>query len=255
LNALVTSVDGLRHGDAAGQRADWPRAIVFDMDGLLFNSETLAKDALRQAAGAAGLVLPDGFAERLIGVPADRSRQLLFEQFGPSAPADRLFADAEARLREAIAAGRLQLQPGVSELLAWIDARSLPRAVATSSSRSKAMHHLTAAGIVSRFDVVVTRDDVSHGKPWPDLYLRAAELLRREPGECLALEDSYNGVRAAHAAGMPVVMIPDLLVPDDEMRERADAILADLHALVPWIAGRNGRTGPVDVTPGRKSPR
>lgn len=219
----------------------WPRAIVFDMDGLLVNTETLAMDALSKAAGDFGLDLPEGFGKSLIGVPSDRCRELLFDHIGSSVAADRLLAAADALLHTAIDQGRLRLQPGVSELLAWLDAQALPRAVATSSSRAKAWHHLTAAGIAGRFDVVVTRDDVRRGKPWPDLYLHAAHSLRQSPRDCLALEDSCNGVRAACAAGMPVVMVPDLLVPDDAMREQADAVVADLHALIPWLVGHGRR--------------
>jgi HAD superfamily hydrolase (TIGR01509 family) len=215
---------------------DWPRAFIFDMDGLLFNSERLALRALDEAARSLELDLPHGFSLRLIGVPADRSRELLFEQLGPCAPADRLLAEATVRLHAAIDGGRLRLQPGLTELLAWLDACEIPRAVATSSSRAKAAHHLRATAIEDRFDAIVTRDDVARGKPHPDLYLKAAAALGRRPAECLALEDSHNGVRAAHAAGVPVVMVPDVLQPDDEMRRCAVAIVDTLHGVRPWLA-------------------
>src|SRR5207302_1685493 len=124
-------------------------------------------------------------------------------------------------------AGELRVKPGAVELLDAAESARLPRAVATSSSRAKAMHHLRAAGIVDRFDAVVTRDDVVRGKPHPDLFLRAASALAIAPARCLALEDSYNGVRAAHAAGMPVIMVPDLLPATEEMRGLCHAILDD----------------------------
>ena len=213
-----------------------PRAFVFDMDGLLLNTELLARRALLESGTALGLDVTERFCSLLIGVPADRSRELLLEHYGRDVPADRFFADAADRLDVVIADGGLRLQPGVIELLDWIDARGLPKAVATSSARTKALHHLAAAGIERRFDAIVTRDDVARGKPHPDPFLRAAAAIDVPPGDCLALEDSYNGVRAAHAAGMPVVMVPDLLVPDDEMRRLATAIVADLHGIVPWLA-------------------
>jgi HAD superfamily hydrolase (TIGR01509 family) len=206
-------------------------AVVFDMDGLLLNTEHLARRALRLAGEEVGLDLHDDVCALMIGVPADGCRRLLLEHYGEGAPADDLFAASSRHLLALIDGGGMQLQPGASELLALLEEGGVPHAVATSSSREKAHHHLERAGIVQRFDAIVTRDDVARGKPYPDLFLRAGQLLDTSPGDCLALEDSYNGVRAAHAAHMPVVMVPDLLVPTDEMREKAIAVLPDLHAV------------------------
>ncbi|RZI81975.1 MAG: HAD family phosphatase [Rubrivivax sp.] len=205
--------------------------FVFDMDGLLVNTESLARKALRLAGDEIGLDLPDSLCHLMIGVPADGCRRLLYERYGKNAPADPLF-DAAARHMEAqISAGRLRCQPGALALLDELDRRSMPRAVATSSSRVKAARHLSAASITHRFDAIVTRDDVANGKPWPDLFVRAAEALGLPPAHCLALEDSYNGVRAAHAAGMPVIMVPDLLPANDEMRSLCLDIVESLEAI------------------------
>lgn len=134
-------------------------------------------------------------------------------------------------MAEMIEAGQLRPKPGVTELLAWLQERRVPKAVATSSARAKAMHHLWTTGVLNRFGAVVTRDEVERGKPHPDLYLRAAERLGTPPDRCLALEDSYNGVRAARAAGVSVVMVPDLLRPTEEMRSMCEAVVPDLHAV------------------------
>jgi HAD superfamily hydrolase (TIGR01509 family) len=211
-------------------------ALVFDMDGLLLDTESLALRALQLAGAEVGLEMSDSLCRSMIGVAADRSRLLFVECHGEAAPAESLFAAAARHLEAQIDAGLLRLKPGVTQLLDAAEHARLPRAVATSSSRAKAVHHLRAAGIVDRFDAIVTRDDVTHGKPHPDLFLHAARALATPPGRCLALEDSYNGVRAAHAAGMPVIMIPDLLPPTDEMRALCCAILPDLHAVVPLLA-------------------
>jgi hypothetical protein len=125
----------------------------------------------------------------------------------------------------------------VPEVLDYLDRENLPRALATSSSRDKALHHLDAAGIAERFDTIVTRDDVARGKPFPDLYEQAARRLRLPPRHCLALEDSYNGVRAAASAGVPVIMVPDLLPPTAEMQQLCVAVLHDLHAVLVWLRG------------------
>jgi HAD superfamily hydrolase (TIGR01509 family) len=210
-------------------------ALVFDMDGLLLDTERLALRALREAGEEIGLAMPEALCRSMIGVAADRSRLLFFEHHGAAAPADALFANAMRRFEAQVDAGLLRLKPGVTALLDRADEASLPCAVATSSARAKALNQLRIAGILERFAAVVTRDDVSHGKPNPDLYLHAARALMTPPGRCLAFEDSYNGVRAAHAAGMSVIMVPDLLPPTDEMRDLCLAIVANLHAVVPLL--------------------
>ena len=213
---------------------DQPRrveAVIFDLDGLLLNTEILARKALRLAAAEVGLAIDDDFGSLMIGVPADACRDLVIDRFGVDAPADQLFLASRRHLHAQIDEGLMTLKPGALELLAQLDAAGLPRAVATSSSRSKAMHHLLAAGIDQRFGEIVTRDDVERGKPWPDIYLCAAQRLHVSPSGCLVLEDSYNGVRSAHAAGMRVIMVPDLLPPTQEMEDKCWAVVPDLHAV------------------------
>jgi HAD superfamily hydrolase (TIGR01509 family) len=216
-----------------------PGAIVFDMDGLLLNTEILARRALRLAGAELGMDLPESLCERMIGVPADGCRQLLFERYGDGCEPDQLLAASARHLHAQIAAGELKLLPGVRELLAHLRHHEVPHAIATSSSREKARHHLEAAGLLNVFGTVVTRDDVARGKPFPDLYLEAARRLCVPPRQCLALEDSYNGVRAAHAAGMPVIMVPDLLRPTPEMQRMCLAIMRDLHAVMTMLTLEN----------------
>src|SRR5690606_8655070 len=105
------------------------------------------------------------------------------------------------------------VKPGARELIEGLRARSIPTAIATSSRRPHASHHLAAAGLLDLFETVVTRDDVLHPKPHPEPYLTAARRLGSDPRQCLALEDSNAGVLAAHAAGMQTVMVPDLVHP------------------------------------------
>ena len=221
-----------RSPDAPGGLAlpcEWnPRAVVFDMDGLLLNTEKLARRALMIAGHEVGLDISETVCEAMIGVPADGCHRLLVTQYGEQVAADAFFAATTRHLHAQIDAGHIECLPGARALVDYLRRHDIPRAVATSSSREKAHHHLQAAGLLHGFDIVVTRDDVARGKPFPDLYLHAASRLGFAPGECLALEDSYNGVRAANAAGVPVVMVPDLLRPTDEMYELCLAVLPDL---------------------------
>lgn len=204
-------------------------AVIFDMDGLLLDTETLAMDALVSAGKAMGYDMSREFCYLMIGAPADKCRALVVEKYGFNFPVQQYFATQNEHLREMVETGRLKLKPGVTELLDELGARGLKRAIATSSSRERTDHHLKLSGIYDRFSYIVTRDDVSVGKPNPEPYLCAAKLLGVKPEACLAFEDSYNGVRSAHAAGTCVVMVPDLLPATPEMRERVYAVARDLH--------------------------
>ena len=219
-----------------GMRPDLPpAAVIFDMDGLLLDSETLSMEALIHAGRELGADMPETFCRSMIGLALDRCRIMIVDRCGPGFPLDRYVALHAERLDAFVAAGRLVLKRGALELLDALDRLRLPRAIATSSGRPRTMHHLGLVGIAQRFDAIVTRDEVRHGKPHPEPFLTAAALLGVPPADCLALEDSHNGVRAAHAAGMRVVMVPDLLAPNDDMREKAHRIEASLHDVAGFL--------------------
>jgi HAD superfamily hydrolase (TIGR01509 family) len=165
----------------------------------------------------------------------DRCAEILVERFGPDFPTGRLVALHATHLHAAVAAGGLEMKLGVLELLDLLDRRGIRYAVATSSGRARTLHHLEIVGIVQRFAHIVTRDDETQGKPHPEPYLTAAARLGVLPEACLALEDSYNGVRAAHAAGMRVIMVPDLLHATDEMRGTAHRIVDSLHDVIAFL--------------------
>jgi HAD superfamily hydrolase (TIGR01509 family) len=207
-----------------------PVAVVFDMDGLLFNSELLYQEAAALAAAEAGHDISSGLLDRLIGVPWQRGRAMLLEHFGENFPAEG-FEAAWLRHFWLIAEDQLSLKPGVIELLDALDALRLPRAIATSSSHRTVQRHLAAHNLGERFHAVVGSGDYAAGKPAPDPFLKAAERLGVAPRFCLALEDSHNGVRSAAAAGMMTIMIPDLLAPTDDIRALCAAIVDDLHTV------------------------
>ncbi|MFI4976141.1 MAG: HAD family hydrolase [Caulobacterales bacterium] len=203
-------------------------AVVFDMDGLLIDTETLYRDAIMGAARAMGAELPLPLFHRMIGVPIARNREQLAEHFGPDFDIDALLAGAGKRFQEEVDFETL-VKVGVRELLDFLDEAGIPRAVATSSPHESVQAHLGPVGLLHRFQAVVARGDYATGKPAPDPFLRAAALLVVDPTDCLALEDSHNGVRAAHAAGMMTIMVPDLLQPTDEMHEKCVAVAQSLH--------------------------
>ena len=144
-------------------------------------------------------------------------------------------ADVRARFVEAHKAG-VALKTGVIEMLDHLDAVGAPRAVATSSRMRSVETHLGHAGLLGRFDAFITAESVTHGKPHPEPYLKAAAALGMDPRDCIALEDSHNGVRAAAAAGMMTIMVPDMLEPNDEMRGLCVRIAQDLHEVRDLLA-------------------
>ncbi|MDO9502470.1 HAD family phosphatase [Falsiroseomonas sp.] len=201
-------------------------AVIFDMDGLIFDSEVLSRDAFLTTVRELGHSLTATHYLELVGRPWALNRATLQRHLGP----DRVepFRVTWLHHFEGLRP-RLALKPGVRELLDRLDALRLPRAICTSSGHADVADNLNLHGLEGRFNAVVAAGDYAHGKPAPDPFLRAADMLGVAPAACLALEDSHNGVRAAAAAGMRTVMVPDLLPPTPELRALCHHIAADLH--------------------------
>jgi len=203
-------------------------AVIFDMDGLIFDTEPLYRDAILAAAGDGGHDLPLTFYLSTIGLPEEAIRALLNERFGTGFDFEGFWTRASKRYYELVAL-QLRLKAGVVELLDLLDDLRLPRAIATSSRHEDVRHHLDAHSLLDRFHAVVAQGDYARGKPNPDPYLNAAERLGVEPAVCVALEDSYNGVRAASNAGMMTIMVPDLQAATAEMEKLCVYIAQDLR--------------------------
>lgn len=204
------------------------RAVVFDMDGLLVDTEAAFRDSLFAVAADRGHHMPMSLFERMLGVPNADSVEILLAHYGPDFDAEGLFAACWTHFHETVDVENL-LKAGVRELVDHLDDLDVPKAIATSSAREAVDHHLGPSGLVGRFDTIVTKGDYARSKPAPDPYLVAAERLGIDPTGCLALEDSHNGVRAAHAAGMMTIMVPDLLDPTEEMHAKCVHIARTLH--------------------------
>jgi HAD superfamily hydrolase (TIGR01509 family) len=216
-----------------------PQALLLDMDGLLIDTERLYLEVNVLAAAALGYELTAEQNLGMVGVAIDGCRRLLAAAHGEDFPFEA-FRDLGYEYLDARMADGVPVKPGAVELVDWAKGEGLPLAVATSTRRRRARHHLERVELLHRLDALVTRDDVVEAKPAAEPYLTAAARLGVAPGLALALEDSANGVRSAAAAGVPVLMVPDLLAPTAELRALAHGVVPDLHAVLAAlkVAGR-----------------
>ena len=182
-------------------------AILFDLDGTLIDTESLAVASGLQAFAAAGFPVDLAFMHRLVGIDGPSSARIILAQH-PELQIGQLDALWRAGFEDAMRGG-VSLKPGVTELLSH--ALHLPRVLVTSSRRADAHAKLGKVGLGTTFAHVVTVDDVTNPKPHPDPYLLAASLLGVPPARCLVFEDSEAGSEAAHRAGCVVVQVPDVV--------------------------------------------
>lgn len=217
-------------------------AVLFDMDGLLLDSERLALAVLAQCAGDCGLSWRPEIGLAMVGRNIRDADAVLRGHFGEDPRLEALRHAFRERYDGHIDAHGVALKRGAAELLDWLAARDIPRAVATSTARERAARKLARTGLLERFQVVVCGDEVAQGKPAPDIFLAAAARLRAEPAACLVLEDSNAGARAGLAAGMQVVMIPDMLAPDPELTEQV-SVAESLLQVLGWLEAQAPHRG------------
>ncbi|NOI82921.1 HAD family phosphatase [Vibrio tubiashii] len=209
------------------------KAVLFDMDGLIFDTESIYKLSWQYAASEQNLDLSDDFYQQFIGVQDPECERILAEYFQDALDLSRykqVRDDHFHRLRS----NGIAFKPGFDQLFQDIKRRGLATAIVTSSHLAEVKHNFATSGYLPQFDLVITAEDVERGKPYPDCYQMACTRLGLTAEECLVLEDSNNGVKAALAAGCPVVMVPDLVAPSDEVNTEA-IVMNSLEQVVPHL--------------------
>ena len=206
-----------------------PVAVIFDMDGLMLDTESLGPQTWRAAAAMTGVDFDLDLLPGMTGRNYRDCRAMLREHYGPSYPVEQLTAACLTSFDAIVAREGIAQKPGLRELLDWLEGENVMRAVATSTRRDRAEAQLTQQGLLVRFAALVGGNEVEFGKPAPDIFLLAASRLDVAASDCVVLEDSEPGVRAALAAGMMPIMVPDLHRPSESLLAREPLVLSSLH--------------------------
>lgn len=202
---------------------------IFDMDGLLFDSEAVYQRKWREVAGELGVALPDSFTIAISGASGQGALDVIRRYFGPVEDAQKIRLEVRRRVMEELKE-HVPEKKGLHQILDFFREKKIPMAVASSSTFESIEHHLQAAGIRDSFDRIVSGTQVEHGKPAPDIFLLAAKELGVSAENCFVFEDAFNGIRAAAAAGAHPIMIPDQLQPTEEIRALCFGVYDDLIA-------------------------
>lgn len=200
-------------------------AVVFDMDGIIFDSEKLVVECWQVVADKYGIKGIEDACYRCLGLNRVVTKEIFLEIYGQDFDYDGYKQEMSDLFHAKAAGGNLPKKPGMEELLKALKEAGLKLAVASSTRRQVVEAELRDGGLFKYFDVVIAGDMVERSKPEPDIYLKACECLSVNPANAFAIEDSYNGIRSAHAAGMRPIMVPDMAPPNEEMRNLSECIM------------------------------
>ena len=185
------------------------KAVLFDMDGTVLDTEPMYKKAWKAAFDKAGYEFSEELFNRCVGLPIPMTKKLLGEIYGNDDVFNSTFPTAAAWAHNYKKMNGVPVKPGFFELSDFLIANNIKAIIATSTSHDAAIADLTFSGIINRFEDVVGGDDTKNGKPFPDPYIKAAEVAGFPPGECIAVEDSKNGMMSATSAGVRCIYIKD----------------------------------------------
>ncbi len=213
-------------------------AVIFDMDGTLLDTERVAQEAFITTCEELAVTPRMDLLLRCVGAADAIARGVIREGYGPTLDIDTFFAAWNRNFAAVNAVTPAPLKEGALALLDAVGQLGLPMAIATSSRTAHAVEKLGQAGLLARFRTVIGADQVQRPKPDPEVYLTAAARLGANPRACLALEDSEYGVRAAHAAGMTVIQVPDITQPSADLRALGHIVLASLKEVAGYPFAR-----------------
>ncbi|MGJ7918988.1 HAD family hydrolase [Neobacillus sp. LXY-4] len=210
--------------------------VIFDMDGLMFDTERIGHEAWERLAEKYHFSYTIDITKRYIGKNFDAIVKVLKSEFGEDAPVEKWHMESwDIRKQIYTERGTLGKKPGLVELLTYLKELNINLAVASSSKHADIMHHINHEGISHFFDFVIGGDQVKESKPNPDIFLAPCKALNVAPENAMVLEDSYNGFLAARSAGIPVIVVPDLLDPAEDVLEHAERVFPSLHEVKAYL--------------------
>ena len=212
------------------------KAVIFDMDGVIFDSERLVLEGWLELGKKYGIPDIDKVFPKCIGSNAVASKQIFLDYYGEDFPYDTYKQETSADYHAKYDGGRLPMKRGIKELLQFLKENGYHIGLASSTRYEVVRQQLEDAGILPYFETLTCGDMVKKSKPEPDIFLKAAETLGVHPQDCIVIEDSYNGIRAASRACMFPIMVPDMIAPDEEMKQLAKAIFSDLHEVRDFLS-------------------
>ncbi len=211
------------------------KAVVFDMDGVIFDSERLVIECWKEIADKYQVPDIEAACHECLGVNATETRQKFLNRYGQDFPYDDYKKEMSALFHGRYDDGRLPMKVGIVELLQYLKQEGVKVALASSTRSAVVTQELTDVHIIQYFDAVIGGDMVTRSKPQPDIFLKACEALGVAPTEAIAIEDSYNGIRAAAAGKLIPIMVPDLMPPTEQMQELAEEIFENLFVVKEYL--------------------
>lgn len=213
------------------------KAVIFDMDGLLFDTEIVYYEASQMVADQMGFPYDKELYLKYLGVSDEEvwaNYHQIFASFGKN-NVQKFINDAYEETIRRFSLGAVQLKPGVIELLDFLEEHRIPKVVASSNQRHIIELLLEKNQLTNYFETIVSAENVKRAKPDPEIFLLAHEYLGTKKQETLVLEDSKNGILAAASAEIPVIMIPDLLAPSEDLQQKTLAVLSSLHEVLGYL--------------------
>lgn len=211
------------------------QAIVFDMDGVIFDTERLVIEFWKEVAKKHNIPNIEHTCIQCLGTNRVRTREIFLENYGADFPFDPYCAEVTELFNTHYKGVPLPTKPGVRELLSYLQEQDIKVGLASSTAQHLVRDEIGTAGLLPYFQTLVCGDMVEHSKPAPDIFLKACEILNADPTKSIAIEDSFNGIRSAHCAGMTPIMVPDQVQPTDEIRTLAFHVMPSLLDVLNWL--------------------
>lgn len=211
------------------------QAVVFDMDGVIFDTERLVIEFWKEVAKKHNIPNIEHTCIQCLGTNRVRTREIFLENYGADFPFDPYRAEVTELFNTHYKGVPLPTKPGIRELLSYLQEQDIKVGLASSTAQHLVRDEIGTAGLIPYFQTLVCGDMVEHSKPAPDIFLKACEILNADPTKSIAIEDSFNGIRSAHCAGMTPIMVPDQVQPTDEIRTLAFHVMPSLLDVLNWL--------------------